>query len=43
MPETLAFWTKTPGSDMHMVQKGDSKKNKRWLLAVVIKQQNAAS
>lgn len=43
MPETLAFWTKTPGSDMHMMQKGDSKENKQRLLAVVTKQQNAAS
>lgn len=42
MPQTLAFWTKTPGSDMHVMQNGDSKKNKWWLLAV-LKQQNAAS
>lgn len=39
MPEILAFWTKTPRSDMHVMQKGDSKKNKQQLLAIVIKQQ----
>lgn len=39
MLETLALWTQ---SDMHAMQKGDSKKNK-WQLAVVIKQPNAAN
>lgn len=43
MPETLAFWAKTPGSHVHMMQKGNSKENKWQLLAVIIKQQNAAS
>lgn len=42
MPEMLAFWTKPPGSGVHMMQEGDSKENKWRLLAVVIKQHNAA-
>lgn len=43
MPASLAFWTKPPGSDMHMMQEGDSNQNKGRLLAVVIRQQNTAS
>lgn len=38
----LAFWTKPPGSGVHMMQERDSKENKGWLLAVVMKQHNAA-
>lgn len=42
MPELLAYWIKPPGSGVHMMQEGGSKENKRQLLAVVIKQHNAA-